>query len=77
MDVVDSDKFEACASGDGQSEFDYTYSLFGENKMGDKSGFKYSGPLSSSDAFQPTGKPSPKLQQKANAPVGSIASYTG
>lgn len=65
MDVVDTDDFEACASADGNGRFDYQYSATGDNKMGDKAGFKYSGPLSSSDAFEPTVNASsrPDLQQ--------------
>ena len=54
MDIVDTDDFEACAAGQGLSLFDYTYSATGQNLMGDKAGFKYSGPLSSSEAFNAT-----------------------
>ena len=54
LDIVDHDDFEACASSEGSSLFDYAYSSTGDNKEGDKAGFKYSGPLSSSNAFIPT-----------------------
>lgn len=58
MDIVETDDFEACAPEEGSSLFDYTYSAVGGNLMGDKAGFKYSGPLSSSDAFNATLSPS-------------------
>ena len=54
MDIVETDDFEACASDEGSSLFDYTYSATGQNLIGDKAGFKYSGPLSSSEAFNVT-----------------------
>ena len=54
MDVVETDDFEACASEEGSTLFDYTYSATGHNLMGEKAGFKYSGPLSSLEAFNAT-----------------------
>ena len=54
MDVVETDDFDACAAAEGTALYDYQYSATGGNQMGDKAGFKYSGPLSSSNAFKPT-----------------------
>lgn len=52
MDVQDSDEFQPCAPLQGAASFDYLYSAGGKNTAGDKSGFKYSGPLASQDVFQ-------------------------
>jgi hypothetical protein len=68
MDIVDSDDFASCAASQGAKAFDYVYAADGSNTAGDKSGFKYSGPLESRDVFVAT-----KPLRPAGAPTAGMS----